>query len=133
MAACFNLSAWCLTLHAIDGNSFHHAGASNALCTCTDAGVNAGIMCLTGMSVGRLVQGLFVMSDAASGVKQLAALRRLSHLDVMYCWKLTDGAMLMLSEMQCLMSINIIGCHRLSKLGKGHVYHLLDHLHAAGL
>lgn len=85
------------------------------------------------MSVGRLVQGLFVMSDAASGVKQLAALRRLSHLDVMYCWKLTDGAMLMLSEMQCLMSINIIGCHRLSKLGKGHVYHLLDHLHAAGL
>ena len=95
-----------------------------------------GIMCLIGMLrvfVVEQVQGLVVMAYASSGVKQLAALRRLSHLDVMYCWKLTDGAMLMLSEMQCLMSINIIGCHRLSKLGKGHVYHLLDHMHAAGL
>ena len=67
-----------------------------------------------------------------AGVKCLATLRRLSHLDVMYCWKLTDGAMLMLSEMESLLSLNIIGCHRLSKLGKGHVQHLLDNFHTAG-
>ena len=64
-----------------------------------------------------------------AGVMQLSALKRLSSLDVMYCWKLTDGAMLMLSEMESLISLNIIGCHRLSKLGKGHVQHLLDHFH----
>ena len=68
-----------------------------------------------------------------AGVKKLAVLKRLSHLDMMYCWKLTDGAMLILSEMQSLISLNIIGCHRLSKLGKGHVQHLLDHFHAAEL
>jgi len=67
-----------------------------------------------------------------AGVKRLATLRRLSHLDVMYCWNLTDGAMLMLSEMESLVSLNIIGCHRLSKLGKGHVQHLLDNFHTAG-
>ena len=61
----------------------------------------------------------------------MIGLKRLSHLDVMYCWKLTDGSMLMLSEMESLISVNIIGCHRLSKLGKGHVRHLLDHLAAA--
>ena len=66
-----------------------------------------------------------------AGVSQLSALRRLSSLDVMYCWKLTDGAMLMLSEIESLVSLNIIGCHRLSKLGKGHVQHLLDHFHSA--
>ena len=66
-----------------------------------------------------------------AGVRQLSALRRLSSLDVMYCWKLTDGAMLMLSEIESLVSLNIIGCHRLSKLGKGHVQHLLDHFHSS--
>lgn len=75
----------------------------------------------------------FKQCVAAAGVMDLTVLKRLSHLDVMYCWKLTDGAMLMLSEMQSLVSLNIIGCHRLSKLGKGHVQHLLDHFHAAEL
>ena len=65
-----------------------------------------------------------------AGVQELGVLKRLSHIDMMYCWKLTDGAMLMLSEMQSLISLNIIGCHRLSKLGKGH---FLDHFHAAEL
>ena len=68
-----------------------------------------------------------------AGVQELGVLKRLSHIDMMYCWKLTDGAMLMLSEMQSLISLIIIGCHRLSKLGKGHVQHLLDHFHAAEL
>ena len=71
------------------------------------------------------------MSDHAAGVRTLSALQRLAHLDAMYCWKLTDGAMLILSEVESLVSLNIIGCHRLSKLGKGHVHHLLDHFHAA--
>ena len=62
------------------------------------------------------------------GVSHLTGLRRLAHLDVIYCWQLTDGAMLMLSEMESLRSLNIIGLHRLSKLGKGHVHHMLDHL-----
>lgn len=70
---------------------------------------------------------------AAAGVISLLTLDRLSHLDVMYCWKLTDGAMMMLNQMQSLMSLNIIGCHRLSKVGKELVQHFLDQFHAAGL
>lgn len=45
-------------------------------------------------------------------------------------WKVTDDALRALGAMTCLLSLNVLGCHRLSAGAKARVAHLLDQAHA---
>ena len=56
----------------------------------------------------------------------LSALGSLSRLDLMYSWKVTDDALRVLGGMSSLLSLNVLGCHRLTPAGKAAVAHLLD-------
>lgn len=43
---------------------------------------------------------------------------------------MTDDALRVLGSMTCLLSLNVLGCHRLSAGAKAAVAHLLDQAHA---
>lgn len=43
---------------------------------------------------------------------------------------MTDEALCALGSMTCLLSLNVLGCHRLSAGAKAAVAHLLDQAHA---
>lgn len=61
-----------------------------------------------------------------AGICHLTALTALSRLDLMYSWKVTDDALRTLGGMTSLLSLNVLGCHRLTPGGKAGVAHLLD-------
>ncbi len=44
----------------------------------------------------------------------------------MYSWKVTDAALGTLGAMSSLISLNVLGCHRLTPQGRAGVAHLLD-------
>jgi hypothetical protein len=44
----------------------------------------------------------------------------------MYSWKISDAALSTLRGMTSLLSLNVLGCHRLTPAGKAGIAHLLD-------
>lgn len=61
---------------------------------------------------------------------RLTVCNQLSHLNLMYSWQgVTDAALeTLVSGMPCLVSLNVLGCHRLSARAKADAAHLLEWL-----
>ena len=89
----------------------------------TDTGVAA----LRAMKCLRHLELQFCWQFTEVGLCQLVHCTQLAQLNVMYSWQgVTDVSLTVLvQELKCLASLNILGCHRVSPMARSSIAHLL--------
>jgi len=93
------------------------------------AGVtNKGVGHLSTMTSLRELELQFCWQFSEDALCQLTGCNQLSYLNLMYSWQgVTDAALeTLISGMPCLVSLNVLGCHRLSARAKADAAHLLE-------
>ena len=90
----------------------------------TDGGLRA-LSCLLSLRELEL-QFCWQLSDA--GIAHLTALE-LTRLDLTYSWQVTDASLTALAAMTSLLSLGVLGCHRLSAGAKAALADRLDSPH----